>query len=77
MIHLMGLDIQGLPLLQHWGLIYGLVLTEFLCVEALQSHYGQNLLQDLLLERFENFYVENRSRGTIMSVMWLQKKKST
>ena len=44
-------------------------------MEALKSHYGQNLLQDLLLERFENFYVENRSRGTIMSVMWLQKKK--
>lgn len=77
MIHLMGLDIQGLPSLQHWDHIYGLVLTEFLCVEALKSHYSQNLSQDLLLECFENFYVENRSRGTIMSVMWMQKKKFT
>lgn len=71
-----GFRYKGLPLLQHWDLIYGLVLTEFLCVEALKSHYGQNLSQDLLLECFENFYVvENRSRETIMSVTWMQKKK--
>lgn len=63
MIHLMSLDIQGLPLLQHWGLIYGLVLTEFLCVEALKSYYGQNLSQDLLLECSENFYVEKQKQG--------------
>lgn len=38
-------------------------------MEALKSHYGQNLSQDLLLERFENFYVENRRRETVMSVV--------
>lgn len=62
MIHLMGLDIQCLPLHRHRGLIYGLVLTEFLCVEALNSHYGQNLSQDLLLEYFENFCVKKKKK---------------
>lgn len=76
MIHLMGLDIQGLPLFQHWGLIYALVLTEFLCVEALKSHYGQSLSQDLLLECFENVYVENRSSEFIMFVAWMAFKST-
>lgn len=69
MMHLIGLDIQGIPLLQHWGLIYGLVLTEFLCVKAVKSHYGQHLSQDLLLEYFEIFYVQNRSWKLIVSIV--------
>lgn len=43
-------------------------------MEALKSYYGQSLSQDLLLECFENVYVENRSRGAIISVVQMQKK---